>query len=114
MPAYTAKAAKCVVPGFEAGPPVARCGVCRRLDGPARTVHRRRTWPRRRPVHAAPLRGAGRERAAADLGANEGGAAIRKASGGKLGNPSNIRQAGEIGRTALIEAADDHAKNMLP
>jgi DNA invertase Pin-like site-specific DNA recombinase len=40
--------------------------------------------------------------------------AIRKASGGKLGNPTNIRAAGQIGRTVLIEAADDHAKSMLP
>jgi DNA invertase Pin-like site-specific DNA recombinase len=40
--------------------------------------------------------------------------AIRKASGGKLGNPTNIREAGQIGRTALIEAADDHARSLLP
>ena len=35
--------------------------------------------------------------------------AIRKANGGNLGNPINIREAGEIGRASLIEAADDHA-----
>src|SRR5436305_243788 len=40
--------------------------------------------------------------------------AIRKASGKKLGNPTNIREAGETGRSSLIEAADDHARNMLP
>src|SRR5437588_5025077 len=40
--------------------------------------------------------------------------AIRKASGSKLGNPSNIRAAGRIGRTALIEAADEHARSLLP
>jgi DNA invertase Pin-like site-specific DNA recombinase len=40
--------------------------------------------------------------------------AIRKASGTKLGNPSNIREAGDIGRTLLIEAADDHARSLLP
>ena len=40
--------------------------------------------------------------------------AIRKASRTKLGNPSNIRVAGEIGRSSLIEAADDHARSMLP
>src|SRR5947207_342828 len=40
--------------------------------------------------------------------------AIRKASGTKLGNPSNIREAGETGRTSLIEAADEHAKGLLP
>src|SRR5829696_9541004 len=40
--------------------------------------------------------------------------AIRKASGGKLGNPTNIRQAGDIGRTMLIDTADEHARSMLP
>ena len=40
--------------------------------------------------------------------------AIRKASGTKLGNPSNIREAGDAGRSSLIEAADEHAKGLLP
>jgi DNA invertase Pin-like site-specific DNA recombinase len=40
--------------------------------------------------------------------------AIRKASGTKLGNPSNIREAGAAGRSSLVEAADDHARSMLP
>jgi len=40
--------------------------------------------------------------------------AIRKANGGKLGNPTNIRIAGEIGRTSLIETAGDHARSLLP
>src|SRR3954452_9256781 len=40
--------------------------------------------------------------------------AIRKASGTKLGNPVNIREAGAIGRSILMEAADDHARRMLP
>src|SRR4029078_8814738 len=40
--------------------------------------------------------------------------AIRKASGTKLGNPSNVREAGATGRSTLIEAADDHARSMLP
>jgi DNA invertase Pin-like site-specific DNA recombinase len=40
--------------------------------------------------------------------------AIRKTSGTKLGNPSNIREAGGAGRSSLIEAADEHARNMLP
>ena len=40
--------------------------------------------------------------------------AIRKASGTKLGNPANIREAGEVGRSSLIEAADDHALSLLP
>jgi DNA invertase Pin-like site-specific DNA recombinase len=40
--------------------------------------------------------------------------AIRKASGGKLGNPANIRDAGDLGRTTAMAAADDHARNLLP
>ena len=40
--------------------------------------------------------------------------AVRKASGGKLGNPINIREAGEIGRTALTNVADEHARSLLP
>jgi DNA invertase Pin-like site-specific DNA recombinase len=40
--------------------------------------------------------------------------AIRKASGTKLGNPSNIREAGAAGRSSLIEVADDHARRLLP
>jgi len=35
---------------------------------------------------------------------------IRKASGSKLGNPSNIRQAGNVRRAALVAAADAHAE----
>ena len=40
--------------------------------------------------------------------------AIRKVSGTKPGNPSNIREAGEEGRSSLIEASDEHAKGLLP
>jgi DNA invertase Pin-like site-specific DNA recombinase len=40
--------------------------------------------------------------------------AARKARGGPLGNPTNIRQAGEIGRASLVEAADEHAGSLLP
>jgi DNA invertase Pin-like site-specific DNA recombinase len=40
--------------------------------------------------------------------------AIRKASGTKLGNPSNIREAGKAGRSSLIEVADSHARSLLP
>jgi DNA invertase Pin-like site-specific DNA recombinase len=40
--------------------------------------------------------------------------AIRKASGTKLGNPSNIREAGEAGRSSLIKVADSHARSLLP
>jgi DNA invertase Pin-like site-specific DNA recombinase len=40
--------------------------------------------------------------------------AIRKAGGSKLGNPSNIREAGKIGRVTLVAAADAHARSLLP
>jgi DNA invertase Pin-like site-specific DNA recombinase len=40
--------------------------------------------------------------------------AVRKATGAKLGNPTNIHAAGEIGRTTLIGAADEHARSLLP
>jgi DNA invertase Pin-like site-specific DNA recombinase len=40
--------------------------------------------------------------------------AVHKANGGKLGNPSNIREAGQLGRATLTETADEHAKTMLP
>ena len=40
--------------------------------------------------------------------------AVRKANGSKLGNPINIREAGDLGRTALTGAADEHARSLLP
>ena len=40
--------------------------------------------------------------------------AILKASGTKLGNPSNIWEAGEAGRSSLVTAADGHARALLP
>jgi len=40
--------------------------------------------------------------------------AIKKASGGKLGNPVNIREAGDVGRASLVATADDHARSLLP
>ena len=40
--------------------------------------------------------------------------AVRKAAGGKLGNPINIREAGNSGRASLIAAADAHAESLLP
>jgi DNA invertase Pin-like site-specific DNA recombinase len=40
--------------------------------------------------------------------------AIRKASGGKLGNPTNIREAGNDGRASLVAVANDHARSLLP
>jgi DNA invertase Pin-like site-specific DNA recombinase len=40
--------------------------------------------------------------------------AIRKASGSKLGNPTNIREAGDLGRTTATAVANDHARGLLP
>ena len=40
--------------------------------------------------------------------------AVRKATGGKLGNPTNIRDAGDLGRVSLVAAADAHAESLLP
>ena len=40
--------------------------------------------------------------------------AVRKATGTKLGNPRNIREAGYIGRVALAAVADEHAQSLLP
>jgi len=40
--------------------------------------------------------------------------AVRKGSGAKLGNPTNIQIAGEIGRSTLIAAADEQARSLLP
>jgi hypothetical protein len=38
----------------------------------------------------------------------------RKASGAKLGNPSNLAAAASVGRQALISAADAFAAGLLP
>ena len=40
--------------------------------------------------------------------------AVRKANGSKLGNPTNIREAGDIGRTMLVATADQQARSLVP
>jgi DNA invertase Pin-like site-specific DNA recombinase len=40
--------------------------------------------------------------------------AVRKVSGGRLGNPTKIRAAGDLGRVSLVAAADAHAQTLLP
>ena len=40
--------------------------------------------------------------------------AARKANGGRLGNPRNIAQAGELGRQVQVSAADEFAAKVLP
>jgi hypothetical protein len=42
------------------------------------------------------------------------GLAIRKAASGRLGNPTNIHEAGASGRASLIATADEHARSLLP
>jgi DNA invertase Pin-like site-specific DNA recombinase len=39
---------------------------------------------------------------------------VKRAQGVKLGNPRNIRVAGELGRKALVSAADRFARDILP
>jgi DNA invertase Pin-like site-specific DNA recombinase len=39
---------------------------------------------------------------------------VKRAQGLKLGNPRNIRAAGDLGRRALVSAADQFARDMLP
>jgi DNA invertase Pin-like site-specific DNA recombinase len=39
---------------------------------------------------------------------------VKRAQGVKLGNPRNIRAAGELGRTAMVSAADQFARDILP
>lgn len=40
--------------------------------------------------------------------------AAKRAQGAVLGNPSNLSQAGHLGRAALIAGADDFAQRMAP
>jgi DNA invertase Pin-like site-specific DNA recombinase len=40
--------------------------------------------------------------------------AAKKASGARLGNPSNLFEAGLVGRTALVESADKFAEQLAP
>jgi DNA invertase Pin-like site-specific DNA recombinase len=39
---------------------------------------------------------------------------VKRAQGVQLGNPRNIRAAGELGRKALVSAADQFARDILP
>jgi DNA invertase Pin-like site-specific DNA recombinase len=64
--------------------------------------------------HVAPVRGTGgkerrliSERTIAALHA-------KKASGAKLGNPTNLCIVGSIGRLAQAQVADEFAKNLMP
>ena len=39
---------------------------------------------------------------------------VRKANGGRLGNPTNVRHAGDLGRASAIALADENARRLLP
>ena len=40
--------------------------------------------------------------------------AVRKANGGRLGNPTNVRWVGDLGCASAIAAADENARRLLP
>ena len=98
----------------KARPPVARRCFHFRADGAARAVHRRRAWSGRRPVHAPPLRRAGRKGATPDFGADRAALASRKTTGTKLGNPTNSAEAAAKGRVVSMREADRFAEAVLP
>ena len=65
-------------PGVQARPAFPRRSVRFRADGATSPLHRGRAGPGCRSFHAAPLCGAGRERAPADLRTHEGGVGQRR------------------------------------
>src|ERR1700716_2222378 len=99
-------------PRFQARPTFARRGIRFRPDGATRAVHRCRVGPRCRPIHAAPLRGPGGERAPLISEWTKAALTAKKASGARLGNPRNIALAGAAGRTAQTAAADEFAAGL--
>ena len=110
-----AKSRQVLRPGLEARPALARCRVRRRPDGAARAVHRRRTRPRCRSLHAAPLRRAGREGAAADLGTDQGRAGGPKGGRRQARQPDqHPRSRRERARFPWSIAADERARSLLP
>ena len=74
----------------QARPIIARRGLCGRPDGPACAIYRCRAWPGCRPVHAAPLRGPGREGTAPDFRADQGRSAGEEGSRGSAGESESI------------------------
>ena len=48
------------------------------------------------------------------VGSDEGSLAAKKAAGARLGNPSNIAQAGELGRSVQTAAADAFVTSIMP
>ena len=100
--------------GLQARQALTRRSIRFRADGATRAVHRGRVGPRCRSLHAAPLRGPGREGRQLISERTKAALAAKKASGAKLGNPRNIAIAGFWGRNAQIAPADEFAAGLLP
>ena len=88
--------------GCQARSPLARRGLHCRPDGPTCALHRGRARSGCRSLHAPPLRGAGREGAAANLGAHQErprlSQAARARSSAIQPAPARQRQQGEMFR----------------
>ena len=67
-----------------------------------------------RSAHAAPYAALAEKERRLISERTKAALAVKKASGGKLGNPINIREAGSSGRASLIAAADENARSLLP
>jgi len=107
--------AACAAPaGGQARPAVARRALHRRPDGAARAIPGGRARGGRGPVHAAHLRGAGREGAAHDLRAHPGGAGRAERAGARLGNRTNLPEARVLGAARTAAAAKRFAENTAP
>ena len=105
------RSARC---GGQARPPLARRCLHRRTDGPARAVHRGGTRRRRRSLHAAPLCGAGREGAAADLGAHPSRPRLAQSHRHKARQSDQHGRSAAKGREISIREADRFAQTVLP
>ena len=100
--------------GLEARPALAGRGVRLGADGTACAIHRRRTWPRCGPIYAAPLRCSSRKGAQPDRRAHQGALASKRASGARLGKPTDLTHAGALGRATQVAAADAFVSGLLP
>ena len=101
--------------GCQARSPLARRGLHCRPDGPTRAIHRGRTRSRCRSLHAASLRGAGREGAPADLGAHhEPPSPRRKTTRMVLRQPAQLCAGGRRRPADCSQRADLICQNVIP
>jgi hypothetical protein len=98
----------------QARPIVARPGLCGRPDGATGALHRCGAGPGCRPLHAPPLCRAGRKGTPPHIQRTKAALAAKKAAGARLGNPRNLTYAGQVGRAALIDVADEFAADLTP